>query len=46
MPTINNFTSYFDINNWTLTPDTGNIDTTNAPISIELVSSNTGGGGT
>ena len=44
MPTINNFTSYFDINNWTLTPDTGNIDTTNAPISIELVSSNTGGG--
>ena len=41
---INNFTSDYDISNWTQSLNGGSIDTSGAPNSIIEVSSNSGGG--
>ena len=40
MTTFYNFTGPFNINNWTLTPDGGVINT-DAPYSITMISNNT-----
>lgn len=42
MTTIYNFTGPFNISNWTLEPNTGIINTSNTPLSITLISGNSG----
>ena len=44
MPIIYNFTGPFDISNWRQTPDTGTINTSDAPTRVTLISGNSGGG--